>query len=180
VNTVLRLVRGFPGHPLHPPFTDATIGAWTLGTLLVLLSWLGISERETVEGGYLAIVAGLVLAVPTIVTGFFDYLDIPRGVPRWRAASAHWLATITATSVFLVAAALLHDDFEAGKAGASGALTALAAEFVLVVGGWLGGTVVFVYGERVLGRVEEPATRAALPQALEREPVPEVDAPEGR
>jgi uncharacterized membrane protein len=180
VNKLIGLVRGFPGHPLHPPLTDVTIGAWTLGTLLVLLSWLGISERETVEGGFLAIVAGLLLAVPTIVTGFLDYLDIPRGVPRWRTASAHWLAMISATSVFLVAAALLQDDFDSGSAGAAGALTAFGAELVLLVGGWLGGTVVFVHGERVLGRVEEPALRAAVPRAVEREPVPQLDAPEER
>jgi uncharacterized membrane protein len=174
------IVRGFPGHPTHPPLTDATIGAWTLGTVLVLLSWLGAWEVETVRGGFLAILFGLVLAAPTIVTGFGDYLDIPRGVPRWRTASAHWLVMVTTTSVFLVAAAVLQDDFDSGQAGAAGALTALAAELLLLLGGWLGGTIVFVHGERVLGRVDEPAARAVVPQALEREPVPEPDAPEAR
>jgi uncharacterized membrane protein len=154
VNTIVRLVRGLPGHPLHPPLTDATVGAWTVGTLLVLLSWLGIAERETVEGGLVAIVAGLLFAAPTVVTGFVDYLGIPRGVPRWRTASAHWLVMIAATSVFLVAAAQLQDDFDSGGAGTAGALTTLAAELLLVVGGWLGGTLVYAHGERVLGRPE--------------------------
>ena len=176
----LGLLRGFPGHPAHPPFTDATIGAFTVGTVLVLLSWAGMWEREAVGGGLLAIVAGLLLALPTILTGFVDYLDIPRGVPRWRTASAHWLAMITAVSVFLVAGALLQDDFDAGGAGAAGALCALAGELVLALGGWLGGTIVFVHGERVLGRVEEPSREAVTPHGIEREPVPEVDAPEGR
>jgi hypothetical protein len=43
----------------------------------------------------------------------------------------------------------------------------------------LGGTVVFVHGERVLNLSAEPTTRAVLPQEVEREPVPEIDAPEG-
>lgn len=180
MSTITGLLRGFSGHPTHPPLTDATIGAWTLGTLLVLLSWLGVSERETVHGGFLAIVAGLLLALPTIVTGFLDYLDIPRGVPRWRTASAHWLVMITSTGAFLVAAALLQDDFDSGRAGAAGALTALGAELLLAAGGWLGGTMVFVHGERVLNLTEEPTSRAVVPQAVERKPVAEVDAPEGR
>ena len=39
------LVRGFPGHPLHPPLTDATIGAYTTATVLgisvviVMVGW---------------------------------------------------------------------------------------------------------------------------------------------
>lgn len=174
------LLRGFPGHPSHPPFTDATIGALTLGTILVVLSWAGVSEGETAHGGVLALWVGLVLAVPTIVTGFVDYLDIPRGVPRWRTATVHWLSMVSAVGVYLVAAALLQDDFDEGAVGAAGALCALAALLVLAVGGWLGGTVVFVHGERVLERADEPTTSAVVPHAVEREPVPEVDAPEGR
>jgi hypothetical protein len=27
------VVKGFPGHPLHPPLTDATIGVYTGATL---------------------------------------------------------------------------------------------------------------------------------------------------
>jgi hypothetical protein len=33
----------------------------------------------------------------------------------------------------------------------------------LTLGGWLGGTIVFVHGMRVLNLVEEPAVRAAAP-----------------
>ena len=180
MNRLLGLTRGFPGHPSHPPFTDATIGAFTVGTILVLLSWLGLSESKTVGGGLLALVAGLLLAVPTIVTGLIDYIDIPRGTARWRMATVHWLAMVSATSVFLVAAALLQDDFDGGRARAGGALCAIGALLLLTLGGWLGGTLVFVHGERVLALPEEPTLRAVVPNDIERSPVPEVDAPEGR
>jgi uncharacterized membrane protein len=179
VSRLLGLLRGFPGHPTHPPFTDATIGSFTLGTILVLVSWLGLAESETVTAGLLALALGLVLAVPTLFTGFIDYLDIPRGTARWRTATVHWIAMVSATGVFLVAAALLQDDFDAGQAGAAGALCALGAQLLLTVGGWLGGTLVFVHGERVLGAASEPTTRAVVPQAIEREPIPEIGAPEG-
>jgi hypothetical protein len=44
----------------------------------------------------------------------------------------------------------------------------------LTLGGWLGGTVVFVHGMRVLNLVEEPARRAGAPV-----PHPEKEAAEG-
>jgi hypothetical protein len=36
---------------------------------------------------------------------------------------------------------------------------------VLTLGGWLGGTIVFVHGMRVLNLVEEPSARAVAPVA---------------
>jgi uncharacterized membrane protein len=180
VRSLVGLLRGFPGHPSHPPLTDATIGAFTIGTVLTVVSWIGVYETEAVHAGMLALVTGLLLAIPTIVTGFVDYLDIPRGVPRWRTATLHWLSMVSAVGVFLVAAALLQGDFDAGAAGAAGASCAILGLLVLAVGGWLGGTVVFVHGERVLSHADEPTTSAIVPHGIEREPVPEVDAPEGR
>jgi hypothetical protein len=40
---------------------------------------------------------------------------------------------------------------------------------MLTLGGWLGGTVVFVHGMRVLNLVEEPAHRAVTPGHPEKE-----------
>ena len=39
------LYRGFPGHPLHPPLTDATIGTYTFATIAAVLSKVGIAEK---------------------------------------------------------------------------------------------------------------------------------------
>ena len=38
------LLRGLPGHPLHPPLTDATIGAYTASTIMALASVVGIAH----------------------------------------------------------------------------------------------------------------------------------------
>jgi hypothetical protein len=40
------LVKGFPGHPLHPPLTDVTIGLYTGATALVFCPCSG-SARAT-------------------------------------------------------------------------------------------------------------------------------------
>jgi hypothetical protein len=39
----------------------------------------------------------------------------------------------------------------------------LCAFVTLTVGGWIGGSIVFVHGMRVLGLPEEPAASAVLP-----------------
>jgi hypothetical protein len=39
----------------------------------------------------------------------------------------------------------------------------IAAFILLSVGGWLGGSVVYVHGMRVLNLLDEPARRAAAP-----------------
>ena len=53
-----------PGKPLHPPLTDASIGAYTAGSFLVFLGWFGVVEEKLAWGGFLAIAAGLVLGGP--------------------------------------------------------------------------------------------------------------------
>ena len=52
------LVRGFPVHPLHPPLTDATIGAYTTATVLGILSFAGVSEGNLTKAWWLARMSG--------------------------------------------------------------------------------------------------------------------------
>jgi len=39
------LWHGLPGHPIHPPLTDATIGAYTASMAMAFASVIGIAER---------------------------------------------------------------------------------------------------------------------------------------
>jgi hypothetical protein len=72
------------------------------------------------------------------------------------------------------------DRAHAGDADRDGDVTSGSLILTLVgfgfltLGGWLGGTVVFVHGMRVLNLVEEPARRAVAPV-----PHPEKEAAEG-
>ena len=167
------LYRGLPGHPLHPPLTDATIGTYTFATIAAVLSKLGIAESESAEGWALALIVGLVITVPTALTGFADWLTIARGTPLWRTATAHLFAMVTATVLFLLAAALGYSDGIDGAVTTTPFVLTLAGLALLTVGGWLGGSVVYNYGMRVLNLVEEPARRAVTPA-----PLPEKEAAE--
>jgi len=96
------LVKGLPGHPLHPPLTDATIGIYTAASAFGVLSALGVSERNMATAWWLALVLGLIVTGPTALTGLIDWLGITWGSALWRTATVHLLAMVTATVFFLL------------------------------------------------------------------------------
>lgn len=167
------LYRGFPGHPLHPPLTDATIGIYTFAAIAACLDVLEISESVAAQGWALGLVIALVVSLPTSLTGFADWITISRGTPLWRTATWHLFVMVTATVFFLLAAAIGYSDGMDGIIGTVPFVLTLAGFAALTLGGWLGGTIVFNYGMRVLNLVEEPARRAASPV-----PSPEEEAAE--
>jgi uncharacterized membrane protein len=157
------LVRGLPGHPLHPPLTDATIGIYTFATLAGLLSVLGIAEDAFAQAWWLALVVGLVTTVFTATTGLVDWLTITWGSELWKTATLHLTAMVSATVFFLIAALVGHGGYT-DHAVTSGAFVLTIVGFALLTaGGWLGGAVTYVHGMRVLSLVDEPAEKAVAP-----------------
>jgi uncharacterized membrane protein len=166
---LIHLIKGFPGHPLHPPFTDATIGIYTAAAAFGVLSALGVSEENLATAWWLALVLGLVMTLPTALTGFLDWLDISWGTPLWRTATLHLSSMLTASVFFLIAALVGHGDYvEKSVGGLALALNLIGFGF-LTLGGWLGGAVVFTHGMRVLNLVDEPTRRAVAPGQPEKE-----------
>jgi uncharacterized membrane protein len=157
------LIRGTPGHPVHPPLTDATIGVYTFATIAAVLSVLGIAEEDAAKGWALALVVGLVISAPTAITGLVDWLKISPGTPLKRTATSHLIAMVAATVFFLITALVGYADGMDGVVGAGALILNLIAFGLLTLGGWLGGAIVFTYGMRVLDLVEEPAHRAVSP-----------------
>ena len=159
------LLRGLPGHPIHPPLTDATIGAYTFATIAALADVFGISDHAATHGWWLALVTGLIITIATAATGLIEWLRLEWGSELWKTATAHMASMVSATLFFLLAAIFGHDEFQAGNVAADGLILTLVGFLLLTLGGWLGGTLVFVHGMRVLNLVDEPATRASAPVA---------------
>jgi uncharacterized membrane protein len=165
-----RAVRGLPGHPIHPPLTDATIGMYTLATGLAVVSYAGWIERPAAHGAWLAMIGGLIVTAPTAITGFLDWVTLEWSSPTWRTATAHLSAMLAATTLFGLAAWQDHAGYQTGHVTGWGLILALLGFAVLTLGGWLGGSIVFVHGVRVLDRPHTPASSAAAP----KDPSPEV------
>ncbi len=163
------LVKGFPGHPLHPPMTDAAIGAYTAATVLVVLGAAGVAEEELAKGWWITLIVALVFGALAAVTGLVDWLTITRGTALWRTATFHMVVMVVANALFGLAAILGHGDYEAGEIGARSVVLMLLGFGALTLGGWLGGSIVYVHGMRVLNLVEEPTRRATTPGHPEKE-----------
>ena len=156
------LVKGLPGHPLHPPLTDLTIGTYAFATVAALIDVVGLAERNAAYAWWLALVVGLASTTLTATTGFIDWIGIEWGSELWKTATAHLTAMLAATGAFLAAALVGHGDYLAGTVGGVSFALTLVGFALLTVGGWLGGTVVFVYGMRVLNRTGERFRRAVI------------------
>jgi len=168
------LWRGLPGHPIHPPLTDATIGTYTFATIAAVLSKVGVAEHSAARGWWLALIIGLIITGLTALTGLIDWLAIEWGTELWKTATLHMFAMLTATVFFLVAAIVGHGGYVDQAVTTGSFILTLIGFAVLTLGGWLGGAVVFVHGMRVLDLVREPTDRAIAPV-----PHPEKELAEG-
>ena len=168
------LWHGLPGHPIHPPLTAITIGTYTFALVAATADVLGISTHAATQGWWLALVFALISTIATASTGIFDWLRIESGTPVWRTATAHMIAMLVASAVFLAAAIAGKGSFDSGDIDAGPYVLTVVGFLILSLGGWLGGAVVFTHGMRVLKLVDEPTRRAAAPI-----PTPEKREAEG-
>jgi nitrite reductase/ring-hydroxylating ferredoxin subunit/uncharacterized membrane protein len=131
----------FKGHPIHPaliPFPLAfLVGAFAANLAGVLLG----EPRFWIVGAYLA-VAGIVMALVAAVPGLIDWrYTLPRGSSGRSRATKHGLANVSAVVLFAAARWLR------GDAGVAPDWPLLGLEAIgvllLVMGGWMGGTLVF-------------------------------------
>jgi uncharacterized membrane protein len=153
------LWKGLPGHPIHPPLTDATIGAYTAATVAGLASIVGVAEKSAAHAWWLALVIGLIATGPTALTGLFDWFSI---------------VMVSATAFFLIACLVGHDGYTKGDVRTGPYVLTLIGFALLTAGGWIGGSIVYVHGMRVLNLVREPSGRAMSPA-----PKPEKEMAEG-
>jgi uncharacterized membrane protein len=163
------LVRGLAGHPLHPPLTDGAIGAYVAATVLACLGAAGIAEEALAKGWWIALLVGLGFGALAALTGLADWLSITRGTPLRRTATMHLVVMVCATVLFVLAAIVGHAGYVDGEVGIAALVLVLIGFVTLTLGGWLGGSIVFVHGMRVLSLPEEPALRAVSPGGAEKE-----------
>src|SRR3954452_25356648 len=145
------LWRGLPGHPIHPPLTDATIGTYTFATIAAVLSKVGVAEHSGARGWWLALIIRLIINRLTALTGLIDWLAIEWGTELWKTATVHVFAMLTATVFFLVAAIVGHGGYVDQAVTTGSFILTLIGFAVLTLGGWLRRAGLFVHGLGVPG-----------------------------
>ena len=164
------LLKGWAGKPSHPPLTDVSIGAYTVGVAMLVLGALGVEEEQMAHGSLLAIGGGLVVAAPTALTGLLDWLDLPKGSNPRKVATIHLFTMVAATVLFALTFIAQLDGYKDDQVETLGWILGLGAEGLLAAGGYIGGTLAFVYGIRVLKREDAPPADALIPGRAEGRP----------
>jgi uncharacterized membrane protein len=131
---------------------------FVLASGLAVIGYAGGIPDAAGKGCWLALIGGLIVAVPTAATGFADWIRLEWGSARWRTATQHLTAMLSAVTLFAVAAWLQHPGYRHGDVTLGGLIFSVLGFVVLTAGGWLGGSIVFVHGVRVLDQDEAPGT----------------------
>src|ERR1044072_8236490 len=160
------LIKGFAGKPSHAPLTDVSIGAYTVGVAMLIAGGLGFEEQAMSTGSLLAISGGLIVALPTSLTGLLDYFDIPKRTPARKLALYHLFVMLAATATFAATWLAQRPGYDDGEVTSSALILGVAAFGLLTIGGTLGGALAYVYGVRVVKR-DVPLADALIPGRLD-------------
>lgn len=148
-------LRGFAGKPLHPPLTDITVGAYTIGPILDLVAFLfkeAAWSGDLLKAGGWVMLVGAISSLATSATGFADWLNTSRGTQVRRMVNAHAWTMITLSAVVLID--LWYRNFAEGgeyytEPDGVLAVLALVVLALVTIGGTLGGSLTYDWGFNV-------------------------------
>ena len=167
--SLMTLVKGFAGKPLHPPLTDVSIGAYTAGVAMLVVGALGFEETAMATGAVLSIAVGLIAAVPTIITGLLDLTGLSPGTPARTLGWWHLAVMATATGMFLGTLRAQLAGYADGEIITVALVLGVISEALLVIGGYFGGALTYVYGCRVLNQPQAALSDALIPGRADRD-----------
>lgn len=134
------------GHPVHTALVHLPLGLFLAAGIVDALA-LVRPEPFWWAWAYGSLGLGLLATVPAAVTGFLDFLALPRDAPSEKVALRHMLWMMTAATLML-GSWFLHRGALAGAPAQPlwAAVTTFAGCAVLAVGGFLGGEMVYRHG----------------------------------
>lgn len=160
---MVSLVKGFAGKPAHAPLTDVGIGAYTAGVVMLVAGAAGFEQAAMSTASVITIAIGLIVAIPTIITGLVDLFGIPADSPARTLGWWHLTLMASATGMFAGTFRLQLAGYYDGKIISSALILGVISWVLLLAGGYLGGALTFVYGVRVLNKPEAPMADALIP-----------------
>lgn len=144
------------GHPLHPAMTHfpmALLGSTVAWDAVAALTGDPFWSRMALW----SLVAGLIAAVPTLITGLIEYAALGLEHPAMSRANLHMMLMLVAVTLFGVSALFRGAEVVGETVDPVVALVASAvAVGVLGVGGWAGADLVYRHGVGVHGTGPSP------------------------
>jgi uncharacterized membrane protein len=175
-------IRGFAGKPFHPPLTDIPVAAYFLAAIFDVISYISVKRAESgiaadfYEAATYTMVAGAIVSVPTILTGFWDWLkSAPSRTQAWRTANTHMALMLLTTAVVVVDLLVRLAYYGADARFADFLIMSLSvvAGVLVSIGSYFGGSMVYEYGfnvEQNFDHAYEKSERDVLPFEQKSEP----------
>lgn len=143
--------RGPEGKPFHPPLTDLPVAAYTFAALFDIVAFIGrarswADDLHTAAG--VVLIAGIVAAVPTALTGLADRSATSRGSEIRRMANLH--GAIMGLATLLAAGDAIYRFTEATTPSLELVLGGVALLMLVSTGGMIGGSMVYDHGFNVV------------------------------
>ena len=145
-------LRGWAGKPFHPPLTDIPVAAYVFVAVFDLISYFtdGSVARDFFRSGTHVIIGGLIVSVPTALTGFWDWLkSTPKGTQARRTANWHMAVMLTVTGIVVVDVVLRLGQWDDGQTGTGVLILSLLAGALVSFGAAYGGALIYDYGFNV-------------------------------
>jgi uncharacterized membrane protein/nitrite reductase/ring-hydroxylating ferredoxin subunit len=140
------IVQGKPfGHPLHPALVHFPIGLFILSLSLDLVS-LWNPSNEAVRASFYAMALGIAGAVLAAVAGLVDWSDIRLDHPAKKTANIHMILNLTATALFGFNLFLRTSQLQLNTTPLIPLLLSVFGVGIVLVSGYLGGTMVYDNG----------------------------------
>jgi uncharacterized membrane protein len=150
-------IRGLAGKPFHPPLTDIPIAAYIMVGLFDLISYVSyqrdpnstVAHDFFVSGTHVVIV-GAIVSVPTIITGFWDWLkSTPKGSQAWRTANVHMAVMLTMSMIVAANILMRLAIWDGGYTDLTVLILSLVVAGLVTVGSLYGGSMVYDYAFNV-------------------------------
>jgi uncharacterized membrane protein len=157
-------LRGFTGHPSHPPLTDFPVVCYVLAAACDVVSFVAGSapvQHDFFVTATIVMVAGFAVSLLTALTGFMDWW---KGMPRdrrsgpigrakhtqvWRTANWHMTVMLTVTAVIVADLIVRFSRLHEGQTPALILVLSVLAAVGVMYGALYGGSLVFEYGFNV-------------------------------
>jgi nitrite reductase/ring-hydroxylating ferredoxin subunit/uncharacterized membrane protein len=165
--TIKKILEGRPfGHPIHPLIVHLPLGLWLLGAILDVIGFAYDGQRWALTGAAWSIAIGTAVAIFAALTGINDWLDIRSDHPAQKTVLWHMAMMLPSTMLFGINTVLHFANRTAEHVTVIMMVVSLVAYALAIVGGYLGGLLVYDDGIAV-GRHRRTTE---LPQNTVKEP----------
>jgi uncharacterized membrane protein len=144
----------FIGHPLHALVVHFPLALFPTSLLFDLISWF-TSDRLWPQAALLNVAVGLLGAVVAIATGLVDYVNMIAGSLRHQVSTVHLVLNSGAVGLFGLGLVLRLQAGPVERTPAAVLVLSLLGTGLLLLGGYLGGYLVYRMAMRVSTRADQ-------------------------